>query len=100
MNTTNSARVPTVNITVALGADTVARLSQMALQTGHTLEDLLVGLAETAAGESNTAEPSLPLWKRSVQERVAAWRRWCSSHRTVHHFVDDSRASIYAGRGE
>jgi len=91
----------TRRISLILSDDIVARLTQRAAETGQTLEMFLVGLAEKAAPENGTTgEPDLPLWKRSVEERVAAWRCWCGSHRPVGHFVDDSRASIYAGRGE
>lgn len=36
----------------------------------------------------------------SVDEWVADVRAWADSHPKVTHFVDDSRESIYAGRGE
>lgn len=42
-----------------------------------------------------------PLWERPPVEWVAAWDLWCDSHaHTSAHFVDDSRESIYAGRGD
>lgn len=36
----------------------------------------------------------------SPEERAAAARAWAESHEPVTHFVDDSRETIYEGRGE
>jgi hypothetical protein len=36
----------------------------------------------------------------SPEEWVKSFRRWVESHRDVPHPVDDSRESIYEGRGE
>ena len=36
----------------------------------------------------------------SPDEWIADLKAWSDSHPPVHHFVDDSRESIYEGRGE
>ena len=36
----------------------------------------------------------------SREEWIRAVREWAASHPPVEHFVDDSRESIYEGRGE
>jgi hypothetical protein len=66
------------------------------------LEAFLLDLAAKAAGGGNgtDVDANLPLWERPVEERAAVWNTWCESHRPVNHFVDDSRESVYAGRGE
>lgn len=34
------------------------------------------------------------------EQRVAVIHEWAASHQAASHFVDDSRESIYEGRGE
>lgn len=36
----------------------------------------------------------------SANQRAARWLAWVDRHESVAHFVDDSRESIYEGRGE
>ncbi|QDT71471.1 hypothetical protein [Lacipirellula limnantheis] len=38
--------------------------------------------------------------KQSAEELAYAFREWAASHPRTTHFVDDSRESIYEGRGE
>jgi hypothetical protein len=84
-----------MTVTLNLSPETERRLREKAAQTGQTLEgyleQLLVRDAEAANG--TTAPPSTEEW-------IAAWRSWASSHQTLPHVADDSRESIYAGRGE
>jgi hypothetical protein len=89
-------------VSVTLSASLVARLSALAAAAGQSLEAFLASLADKAAQETArpTQESLLPLWQRSVGERLAAWDRWCEGHGTIDHLVDDSRESIYGGRGD
>src|SRR5580765_428998 len=98
---TNMA-TPIQHVTLPLAADVALRLNQAASQTGLTLETFLLQLAEKTAQESNTPTeyPNKPLWERSGEEWRRALNAWCDSHAPTTHFVDDSRESIYAGRGE
>ena len=34
------------------------------------------------------------------EQRAAAWRQWVASHKPLPIIADDSRESIYEGRGE
>jgi predicted DNA-binding antitoxin AbrB/MazE fold protein len=49
-----------------------------------------------------TPEPAIafPPGFSSPEEWVQAIREWAAGHPPVEHFVDDSRESIYSGRGE
>jgi hypothetical protein len=38
--------------------------------------------------------------KKSAEQWIKDLREWAASHPPVTHFVDDSRESIYEGRGE
>lgn len=47
---------------------------------------------------SMPSKPSKP--KLPDEEWAQAFREWAASHPRTTHFVDDSRESIYEGRGE
>ena len=88
-----------MSITLTLAAETERRLKERAAQMGQSLEDFLQGLAEQAAAEGNgTPRDSLDL--SSPAQWSKEWRAWAASHRTMPTVADDSRESIYAGRGE
>jgi hypothetical protein len=82
--------------------DTEKHLRALAAQSGQTVEIFLGALAEAAVQQAlNSPSPSQPpLWQRSPEERVAALEAWAASHVDVTAIADDSRESIYAGRGE
>lgn len=71
-------------------------LSQQANAAGQSLEAYVRHrLAELVEedNESLTPIPDKTAWAKRFQE-------WVASHRIITHYVDDSRESIYAGRGE
>ncbi len=75
-------------------------LTERATKSGQTLAEYLQGLAVREAVA--TAEPtvSYPPGLSTPEERSKALREWAASHPRVEHFVDDSRESLYDGRGE
>jgi hypothetical protein len=84
-----------MTVTLNLSPETERRLREKAAGSGQTLEGYLERLlerdAEAPAGA--TAPPSPEEW-------VAQWLAWARSHPTLPQVADDSRESIYAGRGE
>jgi predicted DNA-binding antitoxin AbrB/MazE fold protein len=54
----------------------------------------------TITDEAAQPAPSYPPAFSSPEEWAKALREWTASPPRVAHFVDDSRESIYAGRGE
>jgi predicted DNA-binding antitoxin AbrB/MazE fold protein len=54
----------------------------------------------TITDEAPEPAPSYPPGFTTPEEWVRALREWAASHPRVDHFADDSRESIYAGRGE
>jgi hypothetical protein len=80
------------------------QLKERATRIGQTLEEYLERLAarEAEAREPAVSEPAIayPPGFTSPAERSKALREWAESHPRFEHFVDDSRESIYAGRGE
>jgi hypothetical protein len=90
----------TVNLPLALEQ----QLRERAARIGQTLEEYLQWLAvrEAEALASTAVGPTIayPPGFASPEERSKALREWAESHPWVEHCVDDSRESIYAGRGE
>lgn len=72
------------------------------------VRQFVVGLQEAPAGEALACSPYVkPAPMRNLNEQQKAYdawvgrlRTWSDSHPPVTHFVDDSRESIYEGRGE
>jgi hypothetical protein len=94
-----------MTVTLDLPPAVEQRLTERASQRGQSLTQYLVWLAAREAAESEpTAAPPPPIAYppefASPEEWSKAFREWVSSHPTVSHFVDDSRESIYEGRGE
>jgi hypothetical protein len=92
MDRTTHART-TVTLTLELSPETVKKLREKAARAGLTLEAYLEQLAaESCAGGS---VPTL-----SANEWAAQFRAWIASHKSLANPADDSRESIYEGRGE
>jgi hypothetical protein len=85
-----------MNLILHLTPETEAWLKEQANLTGRSPEDLaLEALQEKVAYES---EPGTAL---SPSSRLAEFRAWLSSHpASTARILDDSRESIYDGRGE
>lgn len=80
------------------------QLKERATRIGQTLEEYLQRLAlrEAEGSEPALSGPAIayPPEFSSPADWVRALREWAESHPRVEHFVDDSRESIYAGRGQ
>ncbi|HOB72952.1 MAG TPA: hypothetical protein PKG54_00365 [Phycisphaerae bacterium] len=87
-----------MTLQIELSPEIEARLREQAAAVGkdpaafarEAVEEKLAASARPAADSS----------KLSNKQRAAKWLAWVDSHRPVGHFVDDSRESIYEGRGE
>ncbi|MCI0376737.1 MAG: hypothetical protein L0215_03950 [Gemmataceae bacterium] len=88
-----------MTVTVHLLPDTEQKLREQAAHYGKSLEEYLSHLAHDWAAANGVIQPE-SFDKRSAPERAAAWREWVASHDSVTRVADDSRESIYAGRGE
>jgi hypothetical protein len=87
------------SVTIQLTPDTERRLREQAAQSGESLESLLQRLAEQAAavGNGTAKKPDAEL---TPEQWSVEWRAWAASHKATPGVLDDSRESIYAGRGE
>jgi hypothetical protein len=80
-------------INLQLGADIEQQLKEQAARTGQSLEEYLaITLREAARANGGVS--------LSPQERSAEWRAFAAGLRPTPTLADDSRESIYAGRGE
>lgn len=84
-----------MSITINLPAETEQKLREAAARRGETLEAYLASMAASCA-----VDVGGPPSEQTAEEWVAEFRAWAASHAPVTHFVDDSRESIYEGRGE
>jgi len=82
-----------MNITLQLNPDVERRLREAAVRKGQTVELYLEELIEQLLPASQASAMSTEEW-------IAAWRAWAESHPPLPYIADDSRESIYAGRGE
>ena len=71
-----------------------------AAQEGQSLEDYLGRVIQDWANGTNGVATAKSSEQKTAEERAAAWREWVASHRPGLVIADDSRESIYAGRGE
>ena len=81
---------------VPLSPETEAEIRKRAAQAGKDPTDFVREAVEEklASLESETAEPSHAI------QRVERFLAWVASHRPQGRLADDSRESIYEGRGD
>lgn len=94
---------PMTTISFQLDSSIEKKLREKARLRGQTLEAYLQQLAEEDSRDANgAAAPVVPPVSaaQSDESWCSAWRAWAASHATLPTVADDSRESIYAGRGE
>jgi Arc/MetJ-type ribon-helix-helix transcriptional regulator len=65
-----------------------------------TREDALNQAVQALREKAKAVPSQVSKAKLSGEEWERAFREWAASHPRTTHFVDDSRESIYEGRGE
>lgn len=87
-----------MTIQINLTPEFEARLRREAAAAGKDVETFArEALEETLVAE---VEPAAEHVNLTPEQRLAEWRAWTSSARPMGSVVDDSRESIYEGRGE
>jgi hypothetical protein len=81
-----------MSVTLDLPPETERTLRAKAAQSGQTLEEYLEALASAAISTRPAA--------LSADDWVVQFRAWVASHERLPVLADDSRESIYEGRGE
>ena len=92
-----------MNLILNLPPETEAKLKEQAAAVGRAPEEfVLITLEERlAAGSAQAGAERRGLPDRLAAEQwIARFRKWAESHRRLAHEADDSRESIYEGRGE
>jgi hypothetical protein len=93
-----------MTITISLSSQAEATLKERAARTGQDLGTVASELLEQATVQSTQIRSLDPVQARVKQ--AEEWRSLVSSLRghaatlPANHFIDDSRESIYADRGE
>jgi hypothetical protein len=90
-------------IILQLDSSVEKKLPEKAHLRGLTLETYLQQLAEENVRDANgaTAPVVAPVSAvESGESWSSEWRAWAASHATLPIVADDSRESIYIGRGE
>lgn len=86
-----------MTVTIDLPPETEAKLRAQASAQGTNLENYLGELAQRWAEE--TAQHSYDN-EKTPEQRVADWLEFVNSHEHITAVADDSRESIYEGRGD
>jgi predicted transcriptional regulator len=94
-----------MSLTIELPAETQKRLQENARAKGVSVksyvEDLVRNDTDTQSKISQPSRVETPkLDELSTERWIAEFEAWTSSHRPLPYLADDSRESIYAGRGE
>jgi hypothetical protein len=86
-----------VTLELKLSPETEAKVRQLAAASGKDVEAIVLEALAEKLGDADS-QPSRP--SLTDQEWRDKLRAFIDRHPVVTHFVDDSRESIYAGRGE
>ena len=86
-----------MTLTLSFPPEVEARLRERAAAAGKDVESIVREAVDEKLAA--VATPTGPEGK-SYEQWAAEFKAWIASHKPVSHFVDDSRESIYAGRGE
>jgi hypothetical protein len=89
-----------MTLTLELPNDTEKRLQAKAGAKGLTVKSYLEELVRSDLENQETVHHKSDLRVASAEQWIAEHRALAKKHEHVTHFVDDSRESIYAGRGE
>ncbi len=90
-----------MTVMLDLAPELVQRLQDKAAQQGKTLEAYLQELATREAEANVSSLPTAPASSKLTTEQwIAEWRKWARSRKPSGAVLEDSRESIYAGRGE
>ncbi len=88
-----------MTLQVPLDEQSENRLREYAAATGKDVSSLVaeaiaekLAILETEAGEQNRP--------RTTDQWIAELRAWAANHPRLDYVADDSRESIYSGRGE
>ena len=83
-----------------LPPETEAKLKEHAAAVGKPPEEVALRALEAHLAASAPPKGHRQRRKLTPEEWAADLEKWAESHRRLEHEADDSRESIYSGRGE
>lgn len=86
-----------MNVSINFPAEVESRLQQRAAAAGQDVESFIQQMVTERLAEED--QPKKPR-KRSHEEFKKRMEAWIRLHPVLDHAIDDSRESIYEGRGE
>lgn len=84
-----------MTLQITLSPEVEASLREQAEAAGTDIATFALQALEEKLEAERERQPKL-----TAEQRAKEWRAWVKSHQPAGHFVDDSRDSIYEGRGE
>lgn len=81
--------------TIEVDEETARALQARARAQNMTLDSYLKSLVDTSDTPNTRSKPA-----RTPEQWIAEFNAWASSHKHLSYEADDSRDSIYEGRGE
>lgn len=85
---------------IPLSSEAEARLREYAEAAGKPISAVIAEAIEEKLADMEDEAGDRVSRPRSKEQWLKEFREWVGSHKPVSHFVDDSRESIYEGRGE
>lgn len=85
---------------IPLSIEAEARLREYAEASGKPVSEVIAEAIEEKLAVIEDESGDRAGRPRSKEQWLREFREWVDSHPPVSHFVDDSRESIYEGRGE
>lgn len=87
-----------MTLSFSLSPEAEQRLRERARASGLSPDDFARRVVEQAVASQTNGSHSTPSGERT--RRVSRLHEWAGSVKPTGHSVDDSRESIYSGRGE
>lgn len=85
---------------IPLSSEAETRLREYAAAVGKPISMVIAEAIEEKLADFDDEAAERSRRPRSKEQWLKEFREWVESHKPVSHFVDDSRESIYEGRGE
>lgn len=89
-----------MTLQIALTPEMEAKLRERAAALGKDPASFVQDVVEYELGIIDASDSAGPKSRFTKEQRIAELEAWAASHAPLPYEVDDSRESIYEGRGE
>jgi hypothetical protein len=87
-------------LNIPLSPDKEAKLRERAAAAGKDVTEYVLSVVEEDLAMAESAAPLHADTPLKTDQWMKEFRAWVASHPRLNYLADDSRDSIYAGRGE